>query len=554
MLTALSIENIVLIEKLSLEFETGLNVLTGETGAGKSILLDALGFALGARARGELLRAGASSGSVTAEFWVPQDHGAHDVLAELGLGDDREEPILLRRTITADGRRGAFVNDKRASTEALRSIAASLLEVHGQQDDRGLLDPKGHIALLDAFAGHDALLLEVRTGWSKLREARAALDAAKEAQANAARDEEFLRHAVEELRALDPQPGEDDALDLARRQMQAAARLRSDVLKASEALGSGVEAQLSDASRWLEDVSAKDDGTLETEIAPVLAAMSRAFAEVAEASAGVEALLERLIDDPAALERTEERLFALRALARKHHIQPEALPGLAEDFSNRLEAIDGGAGQIADLEKAVEAAERTYNAAAETLSKSRISAATRLEAAMTEELPPLKMERAVFKVEMTSSSPGTTGTDAVVFTISTNPGTPPGPLNKVASGGELSRFLLALKVCLTTRAEGLTMIFDEIDRGVGGATADAVGRRLARLSTQSQVLVVTHSPQVAAQGAHHWHIRKRVEGDGTRTEVLPLSPDERVDEVARMLSGDRLTDEARAAAKTLLEG
>lgn len=553
MLSQLSIRNIVLIDRLDLEFQPGLNVLTGETGAGKSILLDALGFALGARTRGEVLREGAEEGSVTAVFDVADAHPARAVLAGLDLPDEPGEPIILRRAVTQEGRRTAFVNDRRASTEALRQLGEAMLEIHGQQDDRGLLDPKVHRALLDAYAGHDAEA--VRAAWSTRRAAEQALTEAREAQANAARDEEYIRHAVDELQKLDPQPGEEDALDLARRQMQAAGRLREGVERAAQALGGdGAEAQMGDATRWLEDTLAQADGALDDPLEETIAALGRAFAELAEAQSGIEAALDKLVNDPHALEETEERLFALRALARKHQVLPDALPDLASELTSKLEAIDGGDARIAALEEEAKAADAAYAKAAATLSKARHTAAKRLDKAIAAELPPLRMEAARFATEVAPAEPGPSGTDAVTFTVSTNPGTPAGPINRIASGGELSRFLLALKVCLTTRAEGLTMIFDEIDRGVGGATADAVGRRLARLAGDAQVLVVTHSPQVAAQGGHQWRISKASAKGSTRTTVTPLAAEERIDEIARMLAGDRLTPEARAAATALLEG
>ncbi|MBB5516069.1 DNA repair protein RecN (Recombination protein N) [Rubricella aquisinus] len=555
MLRVLSIRNVVLIDALDLEFQPGLNVLTGETGAGKSILLDALGFALGNRTRGDIVRSGADQGSVTAEFDLPPDHPAHSVLAELDLPDEPGEPLILRRVATADGRRSGYINDRRASAEALRQVADTLVEIHGQQDDRGLLDPKVHRSLLDAYAGHPDLTQSVQAAWAAMSKARSALSEARAAREEAARDEDFLRHAVAELDAFAPEPGEDAALDTARRRMQGAEKLRTVVERAAQAISGadGAEPLLGNALRWIEDVAAQSDPELAKPLTDAAEALNRSFAELAEADAGVQAALGLLEYDPLELERCEERLFALRALARKHSVTPDALPDLARDLSGRLARYEQGEDQIATLEADLAQVQARYTSAAEALSAARQEAATRLDAAMAAELGPLKMERAVFVTDISPADHGPSGTDAVTFTVSTNPGAPSGPINRIASGGELSRFLLALKVCLTTRAAGLTMIFDEIDRGVGGATADAVGRRLRALAGQGQVIVVTHSPQVAALGQHHWQIAKSSDGETTLTDVRPLDPLSRVDEIARMLSGDTLTDEARAAARSLID-
>ncbi|MGG7643946.1 DNA repair protein RecN [Rhodovulum sp. YNF3179] len=549
MLRSLDIRDMLIIDRLEMDLRPGLNVLTGETGAGKSILLDALGFVLGWRGRAELVRAGAAEGEVVAVFDLPGTHPARAVLDEAGLpaGDE----LILRRVNRPDGRKQAWVNDRRCSGEVLRALSDMLVELHGQQDDRGLLNPRGHRALLDAYAGLDAQLADTRAAWRARAAARKALDAAEAQLAEAEREEEFLRHAVGELDALDPQPGEEADLDRRRRLMQGAERIREDIARAHAALGpEGAEGLMGDALRWLEDAHDQAGEQLE---AP-LAALGRALTELGEAAQGVEQCLEALDFDPHELERIEERLFAIRALARKHDVLPDELGGFAGDLRARLDAIDRGAEEIAGLKSALAEAEGGYDAAAGALSEIRHEAAARLDAAMADELAPLKMERAVFTTGIAPAEPGPEGRDAVTFRVATNPGAPAGPLDKIASGGELSRFLLALKVCLTGRQAGLTMIFDEIDRGVGGATADAVGRRLARLADGAQVLVVTHSPQVAAKGAHHWRVEKRVEGDQTTSAVVPLSGAARVDEIARMLAGDRVTDEARAAAEALLGG
>ena len=550
MLRALEIRDMLIIDRLDLAFQPGLNVLTGETGAGKSILLDSLGFVLGWRGRAELVRRGAEQGEVTAVFDLPNGHPAHEVLAEAGLPSGDE--LILRRVNTADGRKTGWVNDRRASGEVLRALSETLVELHGQHDDRGLLDPKGHRGLLDAFAGHGGLVTDVKAAWGALSDARNALASAETALAEAQAEEDFLRHAVAELEKLAPEPGEDASLDAARRRMQSAERIRDDIARAGQVMGAdGAEAAIADALRWLEGVSDAADGQLDGP----LAALARAMAELDEAARGVAACLDALDFDPHELDATEERLFALRGLARKHSVAPDDLAGLAATLSARLAALDQGADRVQALQKSVGEAETAYAAVAQRLSESRSTAAARLDAAVSQELAPLKMDRAVFQTELTQATAGPTGTDAVAFTVATNPGAPAGPIGKIASGGELSRFLLALKVCLSEQRDaGLTMIFDEIDRGVGGATADAVGRRLAALAEDGQVLVVTHSPQVAALGAHHWRVEKRIAGDETTSTVVPLDAGAREGEIARMLAGDIVTDEARAAARALLTG
>ena len=547
MLRGLDISNMLIIDRLELAFQPGLNVLTGETGAGKSILLDSLGFVLGWRGRADLVRQGADQGEVTAWFDLGEDHPAHAVLDEAGLPGGPE--LILRRINASDGRKTAWVNDRRCSGEVLRALSETLVELHGQHDDRGLLDPKGHRAILDDFAKTSGLRDKVRQAWSALAAARkAAAKAAQERDAIAA-EEEFLRHAVAELDKLNPQEGEEALLDVRRRSMQGAEKIRADVVNAYEMLGQGgAETQLGDALRWLDGVADRADGTLE---AP-MAALSRAMVELDEAMEGVVAAIDTMSFNPLELEETEERLFAIRGLARKHDVQPDDLAGFADTLRGKLNALDAGEAAQAELEKAVRDAQSAYDAAADALSAARSKAAGRLDKAVGAELAPLKMERAVFQTQITPEAAGPEGRDAVSFTVATNPGAPAGPLGKIASGGELSRFLLALKVVLTKGQSGLTMIFDEIDRGVGGATADAVGRRLAALSQGGQVLVVTHSPQVAALGAHHWRVSKAVSKGMTLSTVTPLSDGERVDEVARMLSGDTITEAARAAARVLL--
>ena len=545
MLRSLYIRDVLIIDRLDLAFQPGLNVLTGETGAGKSILLDALGFVLGWRGRAELVRAGAAQGEVTAVFDLAPDHAARAVLAEAGF--EAEDELILRRINTVDGRKTAWVNDRRVSGDVLRDLSDTLVELHGQHDDRGLLNPRGHRALLDTFAGVD--LAAVRDAWRAQSAARAALVAAEATLAAARGEEDYLRHAVAELDTLDPLPGEEADLDAKRRVMQAAEKIRGDVVRARSALSDqGAEGQMIDAQRWLEGVAGRAEGALDG----ALASLARAMIELGEAQAGVDTSLRGLDFNPVDLEHLEERLFAIRALARKHSVLADDLGDFAARLRARLQALDSSAAGMTAHVAAVAAAEAGYALAAGAVHDQRASAAGRLDAAMSAELAPLKMERAVFTTELSASDAGPEGRDTVTFTVATNPGAPSGALNKIASGGELSRFLLALKVCLTGDAPGLTLIFDEIDRGVGGATADAVGRRLQALATSAQVLVVTHSPQVAALGAHHWRVEKRVVDEMTLSSVTPLDAGARVEEIARMLAGDSVSDAARAAARALL--
>ena len=544
MLLSLEIRDVLIIDRLDLAFQPGLNVLTGETGAGKSILPDALGFVLGWRGRAELVRQGAAQGEVTAVFALSEGHAARAVLAELGIAAADE--VILRRINAADGRKTAWVNDRRVSGEVLRDLSDTLVELHGQHDDRGLLNPRGHRALLDAFAGID--LAPLRGLWRGQVAARQALAEAEAALVSARAEEDYLRHAVVELGRLRPEPGEDADLDARRRAMQGAERIRSDIERALAALGDGASAALRDAERWLEGVADHAEGRL----AAALAALARAQAELGEAEQGVADCLRALSFDARALEAVEERLFAVRAMARKHGVQADDLGAHAERLRARLEALESGSAGLGRLEKALRAAEVDYQGEAAQVSKVRRAAALRLDRAMAAELAPLKMERAVFSTGFALAERGPEGVDAVTFSVAPNPGAPAGPLNRIASGGELSRFLLALKVCLTGNTPGLTLIFDEIDRGVGGATADAVGRRLQALAAGAQVLVVTHSPQVAARGGHHWRVEKRVTGQETLSIVTPLSAPERVEEIARMLAGDSVTEAARAAARSLL--
>jgi len=556
MLRALDIRDMLIIDRLELAFRPGLNVLTGETGAGKSILLDCLGFVLGWRGRADLVRPGAEMGEVVAEFALAPGHPARAVLAEAGLPD--ADDLILRRTVTPDGRKTARVNDRRASGEVLRALSAVLVELHGQHDDRGLLDARGHRRLLDAFAGLEGAggpLADTRAAWAARSRAEAALVDAETALAAARAEEDYLRHAVAELDAFAPEPGEEARLDAARRAMQAAARVREDVARAGAAIArDAAEGLVGDAMRWIEGAADRLGEDAPPALATAAGALERALIELAEAQQGIEDAAEALAFDPAALERTEERLFALRALARKHAVAPDELGALAEALRARLDRLDAGVRDLAGLRAARQTAGQRYDAAALALRAARAAAAARLDAAMADELAPLKLERASFATALAPAAPGPDGIDAVGFTVATNPGAPAGPLDRIASGGELSRFMLALKVCLARSGDGVTLIFDEIDRGVGGATADAVGRRLAALAGGAQVLVVTHSPQVAARGAHHWRVEKAVARGQTRSRVVPLDAGARVDEIARMLAGAEVTPAAREAALALLRG
>ena len=547
MLRGLDIRDMLIIDRLELAFQPGLNVLTGETGAGKSILLDALGFVLGWRGRAELVRQGAEQGEVTAWFDLPKGHPAFAVLEEAGIL--AEDEVILRRINSRDGRKTAWINDRRASGEVLRRLSDTLIELHGQHDDKGLLNPRGHRQMLDSYAELDIDIQHTRTAWRNLSKAQKMLADAEVRIAEARAEEDYLRHAVAELDTLAPEVGEEASLDAQRRLMQAAEKIRTDISKAGDALGlNGAEGLAGDASRWLQGVASDAEGRLD---AP-LEAIERAMLALDEAQTGVADCLDALSFNMSDLEDVEERLFAIRGLARKHSVLPDDLADFAEGLRTRLGVLDGGARDIAKLSAAVADAKADYDKIAIQLRVKRQSAAAALDKAMSKELAPLKMERAVFATTITDAEAGPEGIDTVAFTVATNPGAPSGPLNKIASGGELSRFLLALKVCLTQASDGLTMIFDEIDRGVGGATADAVGRRLAELADGGQVLVVTHSPQVAALGGHHWRVEKLQEADQTRSTVVALDADERVDEIARMLSGDTVTEAARQAARALI--
>ena len=552
MLTALSIRDVVLIEALDLEFGHGLGVLTGETGAGKSILLDALGLALGARGDAGLVRSGAAQAVVTATFDMPREGGPiASLLAQNGLDVEPGEPLMVRRVVKADGGSRGFVNDSPASAGFLRELGAMLVEIHGQHDERGLLNPRGHRALLDTFGRIDTgPAAQAYAAW---REAEGALAAQRAVIETAARDREWLEHAVAELRALAPEPGEEELLAERRRSMQRAAKAAEDLSAITDYLegSDGGLAQLRQAARVLERI-APDHAAL----AEALAAVDRAVIEGAAAEDKLREAKADLWFDPSALEDDEARLFELRGMARKHRVQPDDLAALAADLEHRLAQLEAGEEGIAALEATLGKARAAFDKAAAVLTEQRVAAAARLDAAVAGELAPLKLDAARIRTVVAPLGPdqaSPAGRDRVEFEISTNPGAPFAPLMKIASGGELSRFILALKVALAEEGAAATMVFDEIDRGVGGAVASAIGERLARLAQHTQLLVVTHSPQVAARGAAHLLIAKSSDGTVTRTGVTALDEDARREEIARMLSGATITPEARAQATRLLE-
>jgi len=551
MLVRLSIRDIVLIDQLDLEFPRGLTILTGETGAGKSILLDALSLALGARGDGDLVRAGAAQGQVTAVFEPPADHPAHAWLAAQDLPGEGE--LILRRVQMADGRTRAYVNDQSVGAQTLRALGQALVEIHGQHDERALLDASTHRALVDAYGGLDARV--ARDAFTALRAREAEL---REAQADVAareREADFARHASEELRKLAVEPGEEALLASKRQAMMQGEKVAGDIRDAHRSLTgeSSLLPLLVSITRRLQRRAAQAPDLIE----PSLKALDEAMEALETAAQTVEAALAACDFDPRELERCEERLFALRGMARKYGVAVEALPALADKYAGELADLSEGRTRVGRLEAEVSAAAADYARAARALSEARRRAAEDLGRAVNAELPPLKLERARFAAEIASDerlvSPD--GFDRVEFMVETNPGSRPGPLMKVASGGELARFLLALKVSLAQRETAPTLVFDEIDTGVGGAVADAIGQRLARLAARAQVLAVTHAPQVAARSQRHFKIVKDEVGGGDRvaTRVFTLGASERREEIARMLAGAEITREARAAAKSLIE-
>ncbi len=553
MLTRLSIRNIVLIEALDLDFGRGLGVLTGETGAGKSILLDALGLVLGDRAETALVRAGETKASVTASFefaalpdTVAQSLDEADIELEAG------EPLIVRRQVKADGGSKAFVNDQPVGVALLRDLASALVELHGQHDDRGLVNPRGHRALLDRYAGTDLAGLERR--WASWARTEARLSEAQDEVEQARADQDLLIAHLAELTALEPQKGEEARLADARASMQKGERLSGD-LEELRHVWEGSDSPLANlrvAARRLDRIAGEHPL-----LGEALAALDRAVIEAGEAEEKLEAAAEALVHDPQALDEAETRLFELRALARKHRCEVDALPELMRDMRTKLDAIEGGEAELDALQEAAKEAREAFVSAAESAHQKRIKAAKKLDKTVAAELAPLKLDAARFLSSigrLPEDRWGAHGIDSVEFLIATNPGADFAPLAKIASGGELSRFILALKVALAEKGGAATIIFDEIDRGVGGAVASAIGERLARLaSAEGQLLAVTHSPQVAARGQTHYLIAKASSGTVTKTSVALLDEAERQEEIARMLSGAEITSEARAQADRLLE-
>ena len=551
MLSQLAIRDIVLIDKLVLNFREGLSVLTGETGAGKSILLDAFALALGGRGDGRLVRHGEGQGAVTAVFDVPLDHPARALAAQAEI--DTEGDLILRRVQMVDGRTRAFVNDQAVGVQVLRAIGAALVEIHGQHDDRALADPTTHRAILDAFGGLQGPLTQVAEAARRVKAARGALTERRARVEAAAKEADFLRHAVGELETLAPEPGEETSLAERRTVMQQSEKVARELNEAIEASGGGIVSHLSAALRKLERRAAQLPALVE----PCVAALDTALTALDEAHTVLDAALREAEFDPRELERVEERLFALRAASRKYQVPVDDLAALRERYTADVAAIDAGEEALAGLEATLAQAEAVYAKAAAKLSEGRKRAAKALDAAVKAELPPLKLERARFITEIATDpdSRDPAGMDRVEFWAQTNPGTRPGPMMKVASGGELSRFMLALKVVLADKGSAPTLIFDEIDTGVGGAVADAIGARLGRLSARVQVVAVTHAPQVAARAETHFLIAKDpVKGsDRVATRVASLEEPARREEIARMLAGATVTDEARAAAARLLQ-
>ncbi|MFV0645830.1 MAG: DNA repair protein RecN [Sphingomonadaceae bacterium] len=553
MLSRLSIRNIVLIEALDLDFSGGLGVLTGETGAGKSILLDALGLVLGNRADSALVRAGSDKARATASFeFAREPAGIADILNEADIIREPGEALIIRRSLSADGRSKAYVNDQPVSVALLRALAPFLVELHGQHDDRGLVNPAGHRALLDRFANAD--IAGVKDAWIRWREARSRLDSARAALETARAEQDLLLAHLAELTALEPQAGEESRLAETRSAMQKGERLAADLVDLRH-LWEGSESPLANlrvAARKLDRIAGEHPL-----LAEALAALDRAVIEAGEAEGRLEAAADALTFDPAELDRAETRLFDLRAVARKHRCEVDDLPEIMRGFRSALDAIEGGEAELDALELAAREGARIYLERADVLHQERVKAAGRLDEAVANELAPLKLDAARFQTRVSALPEdkwNEAGMDTVEFLIATNPGADFAPLNKIASGGELSRFILALKVALAENGGAASMIFDEIDRGVGGAVASAIGERLARLSDGAQLLVVTHSPQVAARGHSHYLIAKSSENTVTRTSVVLLDAAARREEIARMLSGAEITQEARAQAKRLLEG
>ena len=556
MLTGLSVRNVVLIERLDLDFSSGLTALTGETGAGKSILLDSLGMATGARSDRGLIRTGTDKAQSSASFELPSHHTVWRVLDDQDIDFDPNEDLTLRRTLNRDGRSRAYVNDQAVSVKLLAQIGGLLLEVHGQHDGRGLLDSTTHITLLDQFGGHDATLKAVKAAYSDLQNSQNALDELLTLQSKAGDDRDFLTHAIAELDRLDPRQGEDAELAQQRKFLQGAEGALTELTAARQALGEdgAFEDRLSTALSGIDRLRAKFENT---ESAPAKAletaaqALERAMLETQDAREAVNLAAQAFDVEPRRLEETEKRLFALKAAARKYDVSVDALITKRVQFADELDAVDSVVVNIEAARQKAGAAQAAYDKAAKRLSKARQKAAKSLDSAVAIELPPLKMERAQFKTDIQTVAPTMRGVDQVSFLVSTNPGTAIGPLQKIASGGEMARFALAIKVALAGKNDAV-MVFDEVDQGVGGAVAAAVGKRLARLSEHAQVFTVTHSPQVAACANHQFRIEKSSKGETTTTSVMSIGDQDREEEIARMLAGETITQEARAAARQLI--
>jgi len=553
MLAQLSIRDIVLIDRLDLGFREGLSVLTGETGAGKSILLDGFALALGGRGDGSLVRHGEAQGQVSAVFDLPLEHAARKLAQAQEIDTDGD--LILRRVQYADGRTRAFINDQPVSVQILRMVGAAIVEIHGQHDDRALTDPAQHRAILDGFGGLERQAESLAEASETLKRARQALQSQRMRVEAARKEADFLRHAVEELGKLAPQPGEEDALAATRQAMMQAEKVARDLIDAHEAVGGQASpvAALAAVLRRLE----RRAGQAPELVDPSIAALSTAIVALEEAGETLQAAMRAAEYDPREQERIEERLFALRAAGRKYDVPVDGLSVLAATMASDLAALDESESSLSRLEAELNDAETAFVARAQALSEARQAAAARLDAAVKAELPPLKLERARFitRIESNEAARGPEGFDRVEFWVETNPGTRPGPMMKVASGGELSRFMLALKVVLAERGSAPTLVFDEIDTGVGGAVADAIGERLARLAGRVQVISVTHAPQVAAKAGQHFLIAKSAEGEASRTvtRVSALEQQARREEIARMLAGASITEEARAAAGRLLQ-
>lgn len=556
MLNSLTINNIVLIDRLHMDFEDGLCVLSGETGAGKSILMDSLGLAMGGRSGRELVRHGTGQASVTAEFYLPEQHDVWSCLREKELNHEAGS-LILRRTVTSDGRSRAYINDQPVSIGLLRKIGDILVEIHGQHDERGLLNSAGHRKILDDYGQYDGLRDRVRAGHGNLTRLLGRLRAEEDKLSLARQDEDYIRHNLQELAHLSPETGEESRLADERSRMMQGEQMSeglNDIL-ASLLTKNGVDAVLRSITRRVSRMAGQDGGILD----PVVASLDRAADETSAAVSALEEILRNMEFNPHDLENTEERLFALRAAGRKHKCLVDDLPVIMADFKQKLRVLELGDEEVRQLTQEVSAARAAFHSAVGQLTAARKTAAQELDGLVKDELPPLKMEKARFKTDLRAlevTEWGAEGAERIEFQIATNPGAPFGGLIKVASGGELSRFILALKVVLARKTTAPTLVFDEIDRGVGGAVADAVGERLKRLATEAQILVVTHSPQVAARAASHWLIEKSEKQDGgdVFTNIISLNDQDRQEEIARMLAGAEITDEARAAAVRLIRG